>query len=56
MPEYRVAWEIDISADSPRKAAEQAEHYQKNGHYRGAFDVYDEENNKTYIDLEENDE
>ena len=24
MPEYRVVWEIDIEADSPRKAAEQA--------------------------------
>jgi len=28
MPEYRVTWEIDISADSPLEAARQARLYQ----------------------------
>lgn len=30
MPEYRVLWEIDVDADSPREAAEKARAIQKN--------------------------
>lgn len=40
MPEYRVCWEIDVEADSPREAAEKARDYQRHGKACHVYDVY----------------
>jgi len=56
---YRVAWLIDLDADSPQEAAEKARVIQQNtdpesiGH---VYDVYYKENGEpvhTHIDLDE---
>ena len=42
MRTYRVKWEIDIDADSPREAAERALEIQQNPESHAVvFDVYD---------------
>lgn len=42
MRTYRVKWEIDIDADSPREAAERALEIQQNPESTAVvFDVYD---------------
>ena len=53
MPEYIVEWSINIEAEDPISAALRAERFQKHGHYRGAFGVFDETGVKTLVDLHE---
>jgi DNA-directed RNA polymerase subunit RPC12/RpoP len=55
MAEYKVMWEIDIEADSPREAAEKAKVWQQTGSWVGVFDVTDEEGTTTRVDLDEDD-
>lgn len=44
MKEYKVVWTIDIDADSPREAAEQALVVQRGpGNEATFFEVYDKE-------------
>jgi len=40
MTEYRVVWEIDIAADSPREAAVKAREYQMPGTEALVFEVF----------------
>jgi len=57
MPEYRITWEIQITADSPREAAEQALVIQRvPNSIATVFDVADDDGNIERIDLEEIDE
>jgi hypothetical protein len=50
--EYRVVWEIDISADSPREAAEKALAIQRDPNSTATvFDVTDEGGEPSHIDL-----
>lgn len=54
--EYHVTWEIDITADSPRQAAEQAQrHQQTPGSLATVFDITDETGEATRVDLLEDD-
>ena len=54
MPEYHVTWEIDLTADSPREAAEQALAIQRDPNSTATvFDVVDEDGNAERVDLEE---
>lgn len=54
---YHVVWEIDIDADSPREAAEQAFHYmQIPGTSANAFDVFDEDGEPVHVDLMEDED
>jgi len=39
MPEFRVRWEIDVEADTPRAAAEAAQKTQRDPEYEGYFTV-----------------
>lgn len=51
---YLVTWEIDIYADSPREAAEQAWGYMKApDSIANVFEVIDAGGVRTIIDLEE---
>lgn len=51
--EYRVIWEIDIEAKSPREAAEQALKIQRrHGSCAVVFDVYSEDDKHMVIDLD----
>lgn len=49
---YHVVWEIDIEAESPREAAEEAWaimcHPDSNANY---FEVFDQNGDKTNVDL-----
>jgi hypothetical protein len=57
MPEYRITWEIQITADSPREAAEQALAIQRDPNsIATVFDVADDDGNIERINLEEIDE
>lgn len=52
MQTYKVAWEIDIEASSPKEAAEVARHYQTvEGTTATVFDVRDETGKLTRVDL-----
>ena len=54
MTEYLVRWEINIWADSPQEAAEQARAYQLNPEAQvGAFHVFGELGHRTEVDLDE---
>ncbi len=54
MPEYRITWEIDLDADSPREAAEQALCIHRNPEsIATVFDVTDETGHTERIDLDE---
>jgi len=54
MPAYRITWEIDIDADSPREAAEQALIIHRNPEsIATVFDVTDEGGHTERIDLDE---
>lgn len=51
---YLVTWEIDIHADSPWEAAEEAwNHMREPGSSANVFNVFDENGEKTLVDLEE---
>ena len=52
--DYRVTWEIDIEADSPRAAAQKALDIQRDSASRAVvFDVYDENGDQLLIDLDD---
>jgi len=54
MADYRVTWEIDIEADSPREAAEQALKIQRRpGSSAVVFDCHTEGQEPVRIDLDE---
>ena len=51
---YLVTWEMDIYADSPREAAEKAwDHMRASDSIANVFNVFDENGEKTLVDLEE---
>jgi hypothetical protein len=53
MPEYRVTWEIELDADSPREAAAKALAIQRDpDSVATVFDVIDETGNRERIDLD----
>lgn len=57
MKDYLVQWEINITADSPREAAQQAWHsMQSSGSTACVFDVIDEKGSKVRVDLMEDEE
>lgn len=57
MTDYRVTWEIDIVADSPRAAAEEAFAIQRDQNSIAVvFDVADEQGEITRVDLEEDED
>lgn len=52
MPDYFVSWEIDITADSPRAAAEQArEHQMRPDTTAVVFRVWDQAGEEELVDL-----
>lgn len=54
MKEYKVRWEIEVSADSPREAAEEAYRIHRDSDsIAGVFYVFDRRGKKTKIDLNE---
>lgn len=54
MPNFTVVWEIQISADTPRKAAEVARSFQRNpSSMVGVFDVIAESGLVERVDLDE---
>lgn len=56
MTDYRVSWEIDVSADTPLHAARLARDIQiKQGLFDGVFDVHDGKESTTVDLLEEAD-
>ena len=51
---YRVVWEIDIDAATPKDAAQEAlETMREHGHTATVFTVTDSHGKKTEIDLDE---
>lgn len=49
---FHVTWEIDVYAETPREAAEQAfAHMQRVGTTANYFLVQDQDGFKTYVDL-----
>lgn len=49
---YRVVWEIDIFAQTPKEAAEKAwSHMRHPGSTANVFEVFDQDGNKTHVDL-----
>ena len=51
---FHVVWEIDVHAETPREAAQQAfEHMQEPFTTANYFEVFDQDGNKTSVDLEE---
>ncbi len=55
--EYRVVWEMDIEADSPREAAEKARAYQRDTTAQvGVFDVSEDGLLCVRVDLDEDEE
>lgn len=53
--EYKVIWEIDIEADSPREAAQIARNYQLDPDSTATFFNVSDDNNAVLIDLMDND-
>lgn len=57
MRDYRVIWEIDVTADSPRAAAEAAQRIQRTPNaWATVFEVWDDTGDCTKIDLLEEDD
>lgn len=51
---FHVVWEIDVYAETPREAAQQAfDHMQRVNTTANYFEVYDQDGEKTIVDLEE---
>lgn len=51
---FHVVWEMDLYAETPREAAMQAfAHMQRPGTTTNYFEVFDQDGNKTNVDLEE---
>ena len=51
MPEYRLKWEIDLTADSPLEAAKEALNVQRDlSSIASVFTVTDKDGNETLID------
>lgn len=54
---YQVSWEVDVYAETPQEAAEEAERVQikqtSEDGLRGVFDVTDEDGKIVRVDLEE---
>ena len=49
---YRLVWQIDVEADTPREAAEKALAIQRNPNsIATAFDVFEKPGHKTQVDL-----
>lgn len=54
MPTYWITWEIEVDADTPREAAQEALDVQRDEFSTATvFLVTDANGNKEYIDLEE---
>jgi len=54
---YKVIWEIEVSASTPRKAAEEALAIQRDAFSTATvFSVIDSDGNETLVDLENLDE
>lgn len=52
MTTYHIVWEIDIEADSPREAVEQARAYQMDPNTSAVvFDAFDEDGDQERVDL-----
>lgn len=53
--EYRVAWYIDVEAETPKEAAEKARQYQRNPEAQvGVFECGTDEDDTVYVvDLDE---
>lgn len=54
MAQYRVVWEIDIDAASPKEAAEKAQAYQqkeREGYWIGVFTVTNSKGRVLTVDL-----
>lgn len=54
--EYRVTWEIDVIADSPKEAAEKARQMQqwpREGYWCGVFETWDEDGRGVRVDLDD---
>lgn len=57
MTQYRVVWEIDIEADSPREAAGEARYIQLDADsYALHFDVISDDGTVHHIDLNEDED
>jgi len=57
MPNYTVTWEIQVSASTPREAAEVARAFQRHPSAMvGVFDVIDENGEGVRIDLDGDDD
>lgn len=51
---FHVVWEIDCYAETPREAAEQAfAHMQRINTTANYFEVFDQDGNRTNVDLSE---
>jgi hypothetical protein len=56
-PTFHVTWEIDLYADTPQDAAQLAwDMLQGQGSTCTVFEVFDEDGNKTCVDLLEDEE
>lgn len=55
MPEYRVTWEMDIDADSPREAAEKALAVQRNPESIATIFTVTPRVKTTFVDLNDDD-
>lgn len=56
MPTYRVTWEIDIDADSPRAAAERAQEMMRDPESIATVFKVEDKHDVTVIDLLEGEE
>lgn len=58
MATYRVIWEIDIDADSPREAAQEADRIQRAPcrNWSSVYQVVDPSGATTQVDVDEQDE
>ena len=57
MPEYRVTWTIDLTADSPLDAAQQALIIQRDpDSWATFFVIFDVEDHKWNVDLDDMDD
>jgi hypothetical protein len=53
MPEYKVKWDIELQASSPKEAAELAQEMMRDPIAMvGCFTVRDEDNQEHFIDLD----
>ena len=56
MRDFRVMWEIDVTAADAKTAAEVARYYQRPGTSADTFDVFDAKGDMTRVRLNEEDE